>query len=159
MISGAVLSLLAALWLATAPASAAAPGADVLGLWLTEKKLLLIDIYRCEDRLCGRIAWLGKPRRKSTGELRRDRKNPDPALRDRPWCGIEVIWGLKEDGAGWRGGTFYTPKEGATYSVDITPQHDGTLKVHGYLGIRLLGRSETWTRPGPDIRPGCEPAE
>jgi hypothetical protein len=29
-----------------------------------------------------------------------DRLNPDPTLRQRPLCGLTVIWGLQPDGAG-----------------------------------------------------------
>jgi uncharacterized protein (DUF2147 family) len=157
---GLPAAMLMGAWLVAAPAATRAtePDPAVLGLWLTEKKGLVVDLYPCGDEICGRIAWLRKPTWKSTGELRRDTKNPDPMLRGRAWCGIEVIQGLEADGDGlWDNGKFYNPKDGGTYSLAIEPEADGTLKARGYLGIKLLGKSETWARPGPDIKPHCLP--
>jgi len=127
----------------------------VLGHWLSEKKKVLVEFYRCEDKLCGKIVWLAKPYYKS-GDFKRDRKNPNPALRDRGWCGIEVIQGLKAKGDGsWEDGEFYFPKEGRTFDIDIEGQADAGLKIWVYLGLRLLGKSEIWTRPEPGQAVGC----
>jgi uncharacterized protein (DUF2147 family) len=148
----------AALAVLAAPVIAQATGPDpsgVLGLWLSEKEKVLVDIYRCEDELCAKIVWLAKPYRRS-GEFKRDRKNPDPALRDRGWCGIEVIRGLKAKTDGvWESGRFYYPKGGQTFDIDIEKQADTELKIRAYLGLRLLGKSEIWTRPEPGQTVGC----
>jgi len=150
--------LAVALGIFAAPVFAQAAEPDpsgVLGLWLSEKKKVLVDIYRCEDELCGKIVWLAKPYYKS-GDFKRDRKNPDPALRDRGWCGIEVIQGLKAKGGdSWENGEFYFPKEGRTFDIDIEGRADADLKIWVYLGLRLLGKSEIWTRPEPGQTVGC----
>ncbi len=129
----------------------------ILGYWLSSKKKVVVEIYGCEENLCGKIVWLAKPYRKS-GEFKRDNKNPDPALRDRGWCGIEVITGLtpKRDDF-WKNGRFYYPKKGKTYDVDIKLKDDDRLELRAYLGIRLLGKSEIWTRPGSDQTMACVP--
>lgn len=130
----------------------------VLGPWLTEKKGAVIEIYECgthQDReLCGRIAWLRKPYT-DEGELKRDPENPDPSLRDRPLCGIEVVTGLKRnDEDTWTFGRVYNPKDGNQYRAYLDAKGDGTVRIRGYIGIPLFGKSETWTRPeGIDI--GC----
>jgi uncharacterized protein (DUF2147 family) len=144
-----------ALLLASAIPAAAAPDPAILGLWLTEKKGVLLDLYPCGEKVCGSVAWLAKPYRRS-GEIRLDRHNPDPELRKRQWCGSEVIWDLspRSDGS-LEGGRFYYLGDGATYRLELTPNGDGTVEATAYLGIKLLGKSETWTRPGPDIVPGC----
>lgn len=137
-------------------AQAAAPDpSGVLGLWLSEKKKVLVDIYPCDDELCGKIVWLAKPFHK-TGYFKRDSKNPNPKLRDRGWCGIEVIQGLKSKGdSTWRNGDFYFPKEGKTFDIDFEKKSDEELKIRVYLGLRLLGKSEIWTRPEPNHQIGC----
>lgn len=132
-----------------------AQGPAPTGLWLSEKGGTIVEIAPCGDALCGRIAWLKKPFRKS-GELRRDRENPDPALRDRPWCGMTVLWDLRPDAEGRWSGEGYDPKSGIGFSVDLRPQ-GGAMTVRAYLGVPLLGRQETWTRPGPADPVGCVP--
>ena len=77
----------------------------------------------------------------------RDEKNPDPSLRDRPLTGLELFTGFAYDGDGrWSGGTIYDPNSGKTYRCIITLVDDDTLKVRGYIGVPMLGRTETWTR-------------
>jgi len=135
------------------------PEKDILGPWLTGKQGAIIDIYECdEDSLCGRIAWLRKPYT-DNGELKRDPDNPDASLRDRPLCGIEVFSGLKRtDRDTWAFGKVYNPKDGNQYSAYLDANEDGSLDIRVYIGIPLIGKSETWTRPeGIDI--GCPSQE
>lgn len=146
---------MAAVWVHAAPAAASeAP----LGLWLSAKKALLVELAPCtagDDTLCGHIVWLKKTHRKD-GSLRLDDKNPDPALRDRPWCGIRVIEGLRPASEGrWDGGTVYDPKRGEEFNLVVETRSDGRLKMRGFVGIELLGRTEIWTRPEPDTPRAC----
>jgi len=147
--------------LAAAPVVAVAERASldqVLGPWLTEKEGAVIELYECgvegEKEVCGRIAWLREPYRDG-GELKRDPENPDPALRDRPMCGMQVVTGLKRrDENTWTFGRVYNPKDGRRYSAYIDWKAPGELHIRAYVGIPLIGKSETWTRPG-DIATGC----
>lgn len=155
------LALLAAAFtVSAAPMFANAAGTDpsaVLGFWMAESKKLAVEIYPCEDNLCGKIAWLAKPYRKD-GKVKRDDRNPNTALRDRPYCGIEVIRNLKAKNNGtWENGRVYYPKKGETYNIDIELNGNNRLDLRAYLGIRLLGKSETWTRPEPGQSLGCVP--
>ena len=76
-----------------------------------------------------------------------DEKNPDPALRDRPLIGLELFAGFEYKGKGkWKGGTIYDPNSGKTYQCIITRVDANTLKVRGFIGVSLLGRTELWTR-------------
>ena len=77
----------------------------------------------------------------------KDEKNPDPSLRDHPLTGLELFSGFSYDGDGrWSGGTIYDPNSGKTYRCIITWVDSGTLNVRGYVGVPMLGRTETWTR-------------
>lgn len=142
---------------ATSAAQARAADPSVLGYWLAWEDKIMVELYPCDDKVCGKIAWMLKPRFKRSGELRRDTENPDPALQGRLWCGIEAITGLKQapDGS-LQDGRFYYPKDGRTYDLALTPNRDGTLTARGYMGIELIGKSETWIRPGPEIKPHCD---
>jgi uncharacterized protein (DUF2147 family) len=43
------------------------------------------------------------------------------------------------------GGHLYDPKSGHTYRGTIVAEGDA-LKLHGYIGVSLFGRTETWQR-------------
>lgn len=151
LLAGAIMSLAAAL-----RAEPQIPVENVLGYWLTEKQGAVIEIDRCEQGkgLCGRIAWLREPYT-DAGELKRDPENPDASLRDRPLCGMQVVTNLTRiDGDTWAYGRVYNPEDGNDYRAYLDAQEDGTVDIRGYIGIPLLGKSETWTRPG-DIDIGC----
>ena len=51
-----------------------------------------VQIFDCSGQLCGRIAWL-RTARDTAGRLARDNKNPDPASRQRPLCGLTILHG------------------------------------------------------------------
>ncbi len=60
--------------------------------------------------------------------------------------GIQFLWGLKKEGSNeWGGGSILDPKTGKVYKAKATL--DGNkLHVRGYLGVSLLGRTQTWVR-------------
>ena len=114
------------------------------GTWLSGDGDGWIEIARVGDGLSGVIT--GSP---NAGDERpdRDEKNPDPALRDRPLTGLELFSGFSYAGDGrWKGGSIYDPNSGKTYRCIVTWVDANTLKVRGYVGVPMLGRTETWTR-------------
>lgn len=141
--------------LVTAAAAASPPGASPEGNWLTEKQDGIVEIYRCAgDQLCGKVAWF-RMRPSDPNPEARDIRNPDPALRRRPLCGLTFMTGFRQTEPGhWEDGAIYDPESGNTYHGTIKLQADGTLRLHGYIGISLLGRSEVWTRFTKPI-PSC----
>ena len=140
---------------AAEPANAA-PTGDVTGVWLDEAKDGGIRIEPCGDKLCGRLVWMLHPLN-DQGMPKIDTKNPDPKLRTRPFCGMELMGGFSQAGPGeWEDGWVYDPDEGETYDSKFRLQPDGTLKLRGFVGISLLGRSQVWTRPAETLPP-CTP--
>lgn len=117
---------------------------DILGLWDTGESH--VEIYSCEELLCGRIAKLDEPLDED-GNAKLDKNNPEPALQSRPILGMDLIAGFSRAGKRkWEDGTIYDPRDGKTYKCVIKLQRDGTLKVRGYVGIPLLGKTVVWTR-------------
>ena len=136
-----------ALGLALALSGPAAAATDpVFGRWLVEGGEAVVEIAPCGDQACGRLVWLQNPWAAGGGP-KRDAKNPDPSARSRTLCGLRLISGLErgEDGA-WEDGEIYSARDGRTYGVEITPDGPDRLNVRGYLGISLLGGSQTWVR-------------
>ena len=70
--------------------------------------------------------------------------------------GMTIIWGMHPAGKGWDNGSILDPGNGKTYRCKLELGEGGNaLIVRGYMGISLLGRSQTWKR----VPPGSEPKE
>lgn len=68
-------------------------------------------------------------------------------LEGKPILGATILHDLKEKGKWWAGGKILDPKKGKTYKCKIRVIENGEkLIVRGYIGVSLLGRSQTWLR-------------
>jgi uncharacterized protein (DUF2147 family) len=137
--------LLCVVWAAgmtAAHADGAATAANaIVGNWLTEPRNGIIQISVLPDgSFQGRVIGGSNPHRL-------DERNPQPALRKLELLGEVIMRGMRYEGeARWSGGTIYDPSSGRTYSCRLELQDGGQLKVRGFLGVALLGRSQLWTR-------------
>lgn len=140
---------------ALASTSFAADQAEaILGRWNTQDGKAQVEIVRQHSLYAGYIVWLKEPYYPSgdaqgmAGKPKVDRKNPDVALRARPLIGLPLVSGFHFAGTDeWTGGTIYDPENGKTYSCKMILMPNGSLKVRGYIGISLFGRTTVWTRP------------
>lgn len=115
------------------------------GVWLIDGEAA-VQIFDCEGMLCGRVLFLESPH-DPQGALKRDKRNPDQALRDRELCGLNVIWGLRPTGPdSWDGGRFYNPDGGQTYDVKMKLTAPDTLEARFYQGASFLGQTKTLSR-------------
>lgn len=122
-------------------ASAEAPE----GVWLIKGKAA-VQIFDCKGLLCGRILWLQAPH-DSQGQLKRDMKNPDSALRQRDLCGLTVIWALRSSSPNhWDDGWFYNPVSGKTYNIKMELTSSDALVARFYRRTSLVGETETLNR-------------
>lgn len=121
--------------------SANKDGSGVLGRWLTEPRDGIIEMTQLADgHFEGRIIGGNEP-----GKL--DSKNPEASQRSKPLRGQVIVHALAYDGEGkYSGGTIYDPASGSTYKLKMELLADGTLKVRGYIGFALLGKTQIWTR-------------
>ncbi|MES2872093.1 MAG: DUF2147 domain-containing protein [Bacteroidota bacterium] len=118
----------------------------LIGKWLTSSGDAQILIYPTGSKFSGRIVWLKKPN-DNMGKPEIDDKNPDQNLAKRPVIGLEILKGFTYSNDGvWEGGTIYDPKTGKTYSCKISMIDPNQIHVRGFVGISILGRTETWSR-------------
>lgn len=70
--------------------------------------------------------------------------------KDQPIVGMRFLTGLKHENATsrvWSDGEILDPESGTVYRSKATLSADGqTLNVRGYIGISLIGRTQTWRR-------------
>ncbi|MBV8666242.1 MAG: DUF2147 domain-containing protein [Burkholderiaceae bacterium] len=71
----------------------------------------------------------------------------DDARKDQPLVGLTILSGLKRDGEEYKGGEILDPENGNVYRSKLVVAGDGKkLTVRGYIGVPMLGRSQTWLR-------------
>jgi uncharacterized protein (DUF2147 family) len=136
-LSMAAAASLLALSLAWGPA-AAQSAEDAFGLWLNPENGSNIELYKCGDGLCARLA-------KVTDGQKTDDKNPDPAKRNRPIVGLIIMEGAKKSAANAWAGTLYNRENGKSYSGTITVKSKDAVDLSGCVAV-VLCRTATWTR-------------
>ena len=103
-----------------------------------------VRIWEENGKLYGRIEKL----------IDGDSNDPDPRcircsgdLKDQRLVGLRILWDLTPDGNRWTGGEILDPDTGRIYRCSIALGDGGKkLKVHGFIGFSLLGRTEYWLR-------------
>lgn len=119
------------------------PGADaVVGTWLTASGKAIVEIYKEGTKYNGKIIWLKTPNTED-GKPKVDKNNPDKAKQTAPLLGLNMLKGFVFKKDEWGDGTIYDPENGKTYSCFIK-YRDGKLDLRGYIGISLVGRTQTW---------------
>ena len=66
--------------------------------------------------------------------------------KNKPIKGMVIINGLSKDGSEWNGAKILDPKTGKEYKCYITLEDNNKLKVRGYIGFAIIGRTQYWTR-------------
>ena len=139
--------------LAGAVSAFAASPEDILGVWDNQEKDAKIEIFKCGDKYCGKIVWLKDPtypadsKDGTPGTPKLDHKNPKHELTKVPVIGLQIVHDFTFSGDNaWKGGKVYDPKSGNTYSGKMTLVSPAQLKLRGFIGISLFGRTDVWTR-------------
>jgi uncharacterized protein (DUF2147 family) len=68
------------------------------------------------------------------------------ADKDKPILGMIVVKGLSKRGNEYKDGQILDPQNGKLYKSIIALEGNDKLKVRGYIGISLLGRTQYWYR-------------
>lgn len=69
------------------------------------------------------------------------------ARKDQLILGMTIISDMKKDGEAWDHGQILDPENGKLYKCKMHLEDGGNkLVVRGYIGVSLLGRSQTWVR-------------
>lgn len=107
---------------------AAASGMD--GTWRIED--LVLEIFDCQQLVCGRIVWINDPARRPSQ------------------CGRTIVWGLRQAAPSeWKGGSILDPDDGTTYRLAARAERDGSLHARIYHGVEMFGKTKVLHRVDP----------
>jgi uncharacterized protein (DUF2147 family) len=118
----------------------------VIGKWKTiddktGKPKSIIEIYEKDGKIYGKIIDILNPANKKnlctacTG-----------AEKNKPIMGMILINGLTKDDNEYNGGTILDPTNGKIYKCYIELESQDKLKVRGYIGLSIIGRTQYWFR-------------
>src|ERR1700690_775541 len=131
---------------ATAPASTTEP-ASPIGLWKTiddktGSPRAIVRIYEQDGKLFGRIEHSFTP-----GAENRVCEQCTDERKNQPIIGLIIIRNIQSKDGEYAGGDILDPDTGTIYRCKFHLDQNGAhLIVRGYIGISLLGRSQTWQR-------------
>lgn len=101
----------------------------------------IVEIFERDEKLYGRvIEFLVEPKRPNPTcqNCRGEDKN-------RPIMGLEIIKGLEKDDDTFNG-KILNPKNGKVYKCYVKLEGEDVLKLRGYIGFSLLGKTQYWQR-------------
>jgi len=103
----------------------------------------IVDIYEKDGKIYGKVIEILNPDRKDSKCT-----SCKGADKDKPINGMVIIRELSKDGDSWSGGKILDPNSGKIYkcTIKLDEKNKNKLDVRGYLGISVLGRTQTWTR-------------
>ena len=119
---------------------------SIEGVWITkddvtgrEKSEVLL--YKDNGKLYGKIINLLLPEDKGKlcTKCKGEKKN-------KPIEGMIILNDLILEDEIWEDGTIIDPKSGKIYDCYLSLEKQNVLKVRGYLGFSLLGRTQIWKR-------------
>jgi uncharacterized protein (DUF2147 family) len=119
---------------------------SVLGKWKTvddetgEAKSI-VEVYEKGGKIYGKVVEI----------LRTEHKKDvcskcEGADKNKPILGMVIISGLKKEDSEYNGGTVLDPQNGKKYKCYITLESPDKLKLRGYIGLSIMGRTQYWTR-------------
>ena len=101
----------------------------------------VIEVYKKQEKAFAKIIEIkNSERRNAVCDLCKDKNKNKPIL------GLNILNGLERDGEEWSGGTILDPRNGNVYKCCIQLVQKDKLKIRGYLGLALFGKTAYWQR-------------
>ena len=118
----------------------------VIGKWntideVTGKAMSVVEIFENNNKIYGKVIDILNPKNRNN-----TCKNCPGEDQNKPILGLIIIKGLSKDGTEYNDGKILDPKTGKLYKCYIELESANKLKVRGYLGIALIGRTQYWER-------------
>jgi len=101
----------------------------------------VIEIYKKDGKAYAKIVEITDPAKRGNLCDKCEGEN-----KGKPILGMDILTGLTKDGSEWSGGEILDPKKGSVYNCFIELKSADKLKVRGYMGVSLFGRTVYWHR-------------
>ena len=120
----------------------------IIGKWITIERSVAVEVYKQNNNYRAKIIWFKIEDTTRPMNTRTDEKNPDPALRNRKWLGMDVLRGLKYNAGDdeWQGGIIYDAKHGREWDSVAWINSKGLLKVKGYWVFKFISETLTFKK-------------
>ena len=122
-----------------------AKGQTIIGQWetyddKTKEKKAVIEIYKTNDFYFAKIIENFVGDKNAICEKCKENK------KNKPIIGLIIIENIKKSDNEYSGGTILDPESGETYSCYLELIDNNTLKVRGFIGFSLFGRTQNWNK-------------
>lgn len=101
----------------------------------------VVEVYQKKGKAYAKIIEIKDPNRQKAVCDQCEGKN-----KNKPILGLEILSGLEKDDDEWSGGKILDPRNGNIYKCFIKLEKSNKLKIRGYIGFSLLGKTKYWTR-------------
>ena len=118
----------------------------IFGNWLSKNKDTgtidsVIKVYKKDGKVVAKIIEIKDTSRQNAVCELCEGKN-----KNKPILGLNILTGLEKQDDEWSGGTILDPRNGEVYQCYIELVKPNKLKLRGYIGISLFGKTAYWER-------------
>lgn len=101
----------------------------------------VLEVYKKDGKAYAKIIEILNPDRKNALCVACEGEN-----KNKPILGLNILSGLEKENDEWSGGTILDPRNGKVYKCYIKLEKPNKLKIRGYIGFALIGKTAYWTR-------------
>jgi len=122
------------------------PAQTIFGNWEstdleTNKVDSVINIYEKDGKAYAKIISINDPNGQTAVCDKCEGEN-----KNKPMLGLNILYGLSKDKDEWSGGKILDPRNGKEYTCYIKLDGKNKLKIRGYIGFAMFGRTTYWYR-------------
>lgn len=118
----------------------------IFGKWLstnddTGEVDSVIEMYQKNGKAYAKVIEIKDPNRQTAVCEKCEGANKNKSI-----LGLEILTGLEKDDDEWSGGEILDPRNGNIYKCYIKLVKPNKLKLRGYIGFSILGKTKYWMR-------------
>ncbi len=101
----------------------------------------VVEVYEKNGKAFAKIIEIKNPDRKNAVCTECEGENKNKRI-----LGLNILTGLEKNDDEWSGGEILDPRNGKVYKCYIELVKDNKLKLRGYIGVSLFGKTKYWYR-------------